>query len=111
MDDVVESARQMADWRAYVQRYPLVFVGAAAVAGFVMVPKRGERMTPDVDKLLELAKRNGLAGKSNPQSQESSGLTTTLISLIAGAALRAGVGLAGQHLRKIVSEVSRPTDA
>lgn len=108
MDDVVESARQMADWRCYVKRYPLAFVGAAAVAGFVMVPKRVERIEPDAKTLIKLAKRNELVVRSKPESQ--AGLATTLISLVAGAALRAAVGLAGQHLRKVVSEVSRPAE-
>lgn len=110
MDDVVESARQMADWRCYVKRYPLAFVGAAAVAGFVMVPKRVERIEPNVETLLKLAKRNGLVVKSAPESSVNSGLAKTLIGLVGGAALRYGVALAGQHLQKFVSEVPRPPE-
>ncbi|MEO8495751.1 MAG: hypothetical protein ABI614_11815 [Planctomycetota bacterium] len=110
MKDVRESARQMTDWRSYVQRYPLVSVGVAAAAGYLLIPNRAGAISPDVDTLLKLAKRNRLVVQDDVKSQAKTGLAATLLTLAGGAAVRAGVALAGQYLGKYVNELSHPPE-
>ncbi|HRX77978.1 MAG: hypothetical protein H6821_16640 [Planctomycetaceae bacterium] len=104
VQDVVESTRQMTDWHSYVNRYPLVCVGAAAVVGFLLVPKRVEIMSPDEDTLLRLAKKSKLVVKNAPQSQAKSGLAGTMIGLLGNAVLRAGIAYVGQNIGKVAGE-------
>ena len=104
MDEIVESTRELTDWRAYVKRYPWFCLGAAAAVGFLIVPKSVELVSPDADALLELAKNNKLVVKTNPQPQARSGLVTTAISFLASAALRSAIAHAGQQFGKISTE-------
>lgn len=107
IEEVRASARQMTDWRSYVQRYPLVSVGMAMAAGYLIMPKRLEVMSPDVETLLKLAKHNKLVVQNDVKSRAKTGLAATLLELVGGAAVRAGVALAGQRLSKLVSDTSR----
>ncbi|MCU0720959.1 MAG: hypothetical protein MUC83_14710 [Pirellula sp.] len=43
VQEIVERAREMKDWRTYVQAYPWLFLGSAVVAGYLMVPRRRNR--------------------------------------------------------------------
>lgn len=98
MDDIRDSTRTMMDWRSYLKRYPWICLGAALAAGFVIVPKRVELISPDLDALLELAKRNKLVVKTNPKAQARSGLSGTVLTFLGNAVVRAGIAYAGQHL-------------
>lgn len=100
MDDIVESTREMTDWRSYVEHYPWLCAGAAAALGYLVVPKRVELLSPNADTLLELAKRNKLVVNTNPQAQAKSGLTGTLLTFLANAAVRSAIAFAGQKLGK-----------
>lgn len=104
MEDVVESTRQMTDWHSYVNRYPLLCLGAVAAVGFIVVPKRVEIMSPDADTLLRLAKKNKLVVENAPKAQAKSGLAGTLLGLVGSAVLRAGIAYAGQNVGKVLGE-------
>ncbi len=104
MDDVVASAREMTDWRVYVKRYPWACLGAAAAVGFVVVPKRVEVTSPDIDTLLALAKQNKLVVETNPKAQAKSGLAGTMLGLVGNALLRAGVAYVGQQMGNFTGE-------
>lgn len=101
MHDVVESTRQMTNWRSYVNRYPLVCLGAAAAVGFMIVPKRVEIVSPDVDALLRLAKKNKLVVNNEPTAQAKSGFAGAMLGLVGNAVLRAGIAYVGQNLGKV----------
>jgi len=109
MEDVVESARQMTDWRSYVNRYPLACAGAAALVGFILVPKRVEVVSPDVNTLLRMAKRNKLVVQTNAKAQAKTGLVGTLAGLAGSALVRGAMHLASQQVGKAVSEASQRT--
>ena len=50
-----DNARTLADWRHHFRRHPAAFCGAAAVLGFLLIPRRHETpMVRDAD-LLPLA--------------------------------------------------------
>ena len=114
MDDVAESTRELTDWKVYVKRYPWVCIGAAALVGFVAVPKRVEIQSPDVATLQKLAKKNQLVVNQDAKAQAKTGLSGTVLTLLANAAIRGAIAYAGQNLGSFLqqngSEVS-PNDA
>ena len=103
MEEIVESTREMTDWRVYVKRYPWVSVGAAAAVGFALVPKRTEIVSPNADALIELAKRDKLVVKPEPEVQAKSGLWGSAITFVTNAALRGAVAYAGQRFSKLAA--------
>ncbi len=48
VEDMVESARNMVDWKHYVKTYPWVCLGTAFALGFLIVPKRSTARQPDL---------------------------------------------------------------
>lgn len=102
VSEVVESARQMADWKSYVRRYPWVCVGIAAAVGFVAVPRKPQLVSPDASELLKLAKRHKLVVETKPQAQTKKGLTGTLLSVGSSLALRAAMSYIGGQAGKFV---------
>jgi len=61
VQEIVEGARDLRDWRSYVRSYPWVCLGAAVAAGYLIVPRRSAGAQPDVRTLAELAKGRVLA--------------------------------------------------
>jgi hypothetical protein len=53
--EVVAGAEAATDWRRYVRSYPWVSVGAAAAAGFLVVPRRSRTLPHDVARRSDLA--------------------------------------------------------
>jgi len=39
VDEIVESAKELTDWRLFVRSYPWASVGAAAAAGYLVAPR------------------------------------------------------------------------
>jgi hypothetical protein len=66
LQETVENARTLLDWRYYVKAHPWVCVGAAAAAGFLMVPRRPKMTHPGPADLAELAKRCRLVVEAPP---------------------------------------------
>lgn len=97
VDDVVESAKSMIDWRVYVRKYPWACLGAAAAVGYLLVPKRVEVIRPDADTLLELAQRKQLVALANPSGSPPRGMAGTLFQLVAKAAVRTALSHLGQQ--------------
>lgn len=40
VQEIVEGARDLRDWRSYVRSYPWVCLGAAVAVGYLIVPRR-----------------------------------------------------------------------
>ena len=40
VQEIVEGARDMGEWRSYVRTYPWVCLGAALAVGYLIVPRR-----------------------------------------------------------------------
>lgn len=106
VDEIVESTRDMTDWRSYVKRYPWVCLGVAVAAGIFVVPKRVSLIAPDADTLLKLAKRKKLVVEPKPKAKAKSGVSGALLSLMTNAALRGGMAYAGQMLGKTSGETA-----
>jgi hypothetical protein len=61
VQEIVEGARDLRDWRSYVKSYPWVCAGAALAVGYLIVPRHRVAMQPDAETLAELVKRSHLA--------------------------------------------------
>lgn len=96
--EVVDGARTVTDYQYYLKRHPWACMAAAAAVGYMIVPRRLEVFSPDVETLQKLAKQNKLVVKSKPDVHEKGGgVVSILLTLLANAAVRTGVTYAGQH--------------
>lgn len=99
VDDIFEDARTLGNWRYYVHQYPWACLAAAATAGFLLVPRRLELVTPDAETLLRLAKKNQIVIKQKPEPRPK-GPGGALISFLANMAMRSALAYAGQQMGK-----------
>jgi hypothetical protein len=108
MDDdwrgMVDSARELSDWKHYVRSYPWVSLGVAAAVGFLLVPQRLKVMSPDVETLTELAKSNRLIVTQDMEAHAQPSLLKSALTMIASSVVRSGAALAGQHISRLLAE-------
>ena len=113
VDDIVDNAKVMSDWRYYVRAYPWACAAGAVVLGYLIVPSRLDVIRPDAKTLAKLAQQNRLVVKSDPEPQRRGGLLGPLFTLLASTVIRGAVAyagnLAGQSLSvKAADERVRP---
>jgi hypothetical protein len=114
--NVGESARAMADWRFYVERYPFAIAAAAVAAGFLLVPKKPQVLVPDADTLAELARSNRVWVKTGAPKPSVSGRSMLggLLALAATAATKAAVNWGSQQFQASMAarkRADRPDEA
>jgi hypothetical protein len=107
--DLVQSAHKMSDWTSYVRAYPWLCVGAAAAAGFFLVPTRPLIVHPDPDALFKLAKEHDLVMKPEDEKRgkKKGGLVAQLVSMAAAAALQGGLKVASQQITQAMSSTGK----
>lgn len=88
VDDLVDVAKQMTDWRYYVRNYPWLCVGGAALVGYFAIPRRIEVIRPDPDDIEELAKRRKLVVDPSNEKKVKSGVSGQLFNFLSSLALR-----------------------
>ena len=111
MDDIVQNARVLSDWRFYVRSYPWVCLAAAAGLGYMVVPRRLEVVSPDATTLEQLAKKHRLVVKPDTEPQEKKSMVNKLVTFAASMALRGALAYAGQAVGKFVgTEAAAATD-
>jgi hypothetical protein len=99
VEDIVEDARTLVDWRHYVREYPWICFGAAAALGLFVVPRRLEIMRPDAETLAQLARQERLVIEPKAQvKKEERGAVGALLAWAGGMLLRTGMQYAGQQL-------------
>jgi hypothetical protein len=79
-----QSVQEMTDWRTVVRRNPLASIAVAAVAGFLLVPKKKTQPSFSSEDLKRLSKDHTVIVTKEPTA--SPGLIGT-VTAIAGAAL------------------------
>jgi hypothetical protein len=79
-----QSVQEMTDWRRVVRKNPLISVTVAAVAGFLLVPKKKTQPSFTSEELKQLAKDHSVIVAK--ESSASPGLIST-VTAIASAAL------------------------
>jgi hypothetical protein len=106
VDEVVDGARQFADWRYYPRRFPWATLGAAALLGFAAVPRRLEVISPDVETLQKLARQHKLVVDPKPSGAQKPGLIDSLLTMTGNLLLRAGIAYAGQQVGKLFGDTA-----
>lgn len=101
---IVGNARQMVDWRHYVQAFPWGSLAVAASLGYFAVPRRLEIIRPDKETLEQLAKDNHLVVKHETKGEERPGVVVSLANLAGNMLLRAGIAYVGQQAGKLFGE-------
>lgn len=94
VDEVVDSARQLADWRFYPRQFPWLTVGAAALAGFTMIPRRIEKVVPDAEALAELVREHKIVIDPGGKKAKKAGVMGALLATAGSALVRVGVAYA-----------------
>jgi len=102
VQEMVDTARLLREWQAYVRSYPWVCLGAAAVVGYFVVPSRMMVIRPDAASLLELAKQKKLTVKMDQFSQKPS-LVRSLLGMAAGTLMQAGVALVTKQVNEYLA--------
>jgi hypothetical protein len=77
VQEIVENAQVLTDWRHYVRTYPWLCVGAAAGIGFFLVPSRRIVLQPDPAALAEVLREHPLTVQAPTQK-------TSLLRMAAG---------------------------
>ncbi|REJ81568.1 MAG: hypothetical protein DWQ34_26990 [Planctomycetota bacterium] len=104
VDEIVDGAGRLTDWRNYVASFPWGSLGAAVALGFMVVPRKLEIVSPDADTLEKLAKSNRLVVEHKPRSERKPGFIETAFTLTANTLLRAGIAYAGRQIGKHVGQ-------
>lgn len=84
VQEIVEGARDLRDWRAYVRSYPWACVCTALAVGYLIVPRRSMVLRRNSEMLAELAKQSRLAAMSDlPKQSNRSGRVLAFVSDLA----------------------------
>jgi hypothetical protein len=92
VEQIVENAKVMADWRHYWRSYPWACLGLAAAVGYLIVPSKLHLIRPDVETLLQLARKNHLVVDPKPKPTPRAGLSGAVIGWLARTAVRGAIG-------------------
>jgi hypothetical protein len=99
VQEIVVNARDMTDWTTYVRAYPWLCLGAAAAAGYLLIPQRSQIIKPDAEGLIELARRNKLVVKMDEAGpKKRQGFLSGLIGMAASTILQGGLAVATKQL-------------
>ena len=101
VQELVASARVMADWHYYVRTYPWLCVGAAAAVGFMLVPPRVHVVRPDPAHVAELVRQHQVAVKAEIKPKPAMGILDSLINMAAGIALQGAMAVARHQLDQL----------
>lgn len=103
VEEVVASARALTDWRRYVRSYPWACLGAAAVVGYWIVPRRaapkikirGPKSVASKAGSREEAAEDA-AVESGVKAGAAAGLLGSLVSMAGTMALRGAMNFASK---------------
>jgi hypothetical protein len=98
VQEIVDNARILADWKHYVRTYPWVCMGVALAAGYFLVPSRPQVIRPDAKTLADWAKAQKLVVEPVSQARPKPTLAGQLMGMAASALFQGGVGVLRQYL-------------
>jgi hypothetical protein len=99
-----ESIHEMTDWRQIVRRAPWKSLGAALVAGFLLVPKRREQRTLSAEEIEKLTDRHPVIVTREDSTRD------TLFGTILGIAGAGAARLASNYVASRLTNIM-PRDA
>jgi len=100
VDEIVESAQTLTDWRYYIKTHPWMCLAGAAALGYFIVPKRMVVFGPSAEMIEEAIKRSALAFKPPPAPPPKSGLTSAIFGMLTNVALRHAMNYASANAEK-----------
>jgi hypothetical protein len=103
VEELVVQAERLMDWRYHMQRYPWAMMGAAALVGYFLVPRRTVSLPTDDSTLAKLAERIPVHLPPPPEKKKQS-LVGSLVSAGANMAWRAALAYATQQVSKMVAQ-------
>lgn len=98
-----DDAKTLTDYRYYVRQHPWMTLGVAAVAGFLLIPRKTKQVVPDAALLQDLLKKNELVVQTKSEVNQKRGLIATGASLLAAAAMKAAMNYAQQKAMERIS--------
>ncbi len=98
--EVVDNARDMADWRYYVRSYPWAAIGLGVAVGYLVVPNRTELISPSAEELLKLARKNKLVVEPKPTAEPKSSVGSAVFNMMASMLVRGLISYVGQKAGK-----------
>lgn len=111
MQEIVDNARVMTDWRYYIRTYPWAAVGAAAVIGYWLVPSKSRYVGPDAAAIGDIMKAQIQSVQSSVEKNKTKGITATIVGLAGSALLQGGIALGRQQLSKFMNSQMSSTEA
>jgi TctA family transporter len=105
VQEIVANARTMTDWKHYVRTYPWACLGAAAVAGYLIVPSRQRVVSPDPQALAAALKDQKIVVQSAPAKAEAKAtLRGQIVGMVTGALFQAGAAALKQYAARQLAE-------
>ncbi len=101
---LAENVQVLTDWRHYVKSHPWLCLGAAAVVGYVLVPKARSAQPLDAAAMKELLDAAKTHSSAPPKA--SSGIMSALVGMATSTLFQAGVGIISQHLNDFLAPPS-----
>lgn len=103
VEDLVEQAERLMDWRYYVQQYPWVTVGVATLAGYFLVPRRTVAFPADDRTLERLAEKLPMMMQKPPEAKRPT-IFGSLLQMGTNLAMRAAMAYVSQQAGKILGQ-------
>lgn len=104
--ELVENARDMADWHYYVRRYPIASVAAAAAAGFALTslgaPSPKAAQFSSAQEATSIMSTNSAGASSVTAPSFVQQLFGSASSMATSAISRAAMGILSQQLARFV---------
>lgn len=100
VNEVVDGAKQLADWRFYPRQFPWLTLGAATAVGFAAIPRRREPVAPDIKALEAFAREHKLEIEPGKSTARKAGVMGAVLATAGSALLRFGVAYAGRELTR-----------
>ncbi len=106
---IISDGELMPDWRWYVRKYPWAFLTAAAVAGYVIVPSRGNRPSPTVTTAPVADSLEEPVAEPTPGQPQGVGrhVFKTLWEIAYPVAIRAAQGYAAHRVEQWIHQQGR----
>jgi len=98
VQDIMQSAKKLTDWRYHVKNHPWAFLGAAVAAGFLLVPRRKTPLTAGAQELAALLKKNNIPLGNVSASKK--GLVATALATATPVLARMAMTLATRKLHE-----------
>lgn len=105
VEEIVEHAERLMDWRYYVQRHPWASVGVAIALGYFVMPRRSLVLPTDESTLARLAQRIPVTVQA-PVPPKRSSLFRVLLTMGTSLAMRAALSYLSQRVGTLVGQPS-----